>query len=48
MILTDIKYDQFSWKQMLNFALSHNLRTHSILGGQKAVVFAQSNWNKEC
>ena len=29
-------------------ALSHSPKTHSVLGGQKAAVLAQTNWNKEC
>lgn len=28
------------------FALSHNPKTHSVLGGQKAAVPAPASWNK--
>lgn len=30
------------------FAVSHNPKTEWVLGGQKAAVLAQTNWNKEC
>lgn len=48
MILTDMKYYQFSWKQMLNLPCPTTSKCILLLGGQKEAVFAQSNWNREC